>query len=319
MTLKQLEYLIKTVECGSLTAAAQALEISQPSLTKALNNLEEEYHVQLLRRQVRGVELTEQGRDFVSYARSVLTAVQTLEQNAASRAAPPMRLSLAVQQLDFIYPLVHAFYVSAEDQKMFLDLVETDRYNVVRQVADGASDIGIAVRTGADIRDFLWSGAADRLEVHVLQTGGCYAAVGPMSPFYQKKSIHISETANCLHAGLDMEPRAKQALWADGRLYGHFNHEKIVFFNTAAATAYFLSNTDAISFTSAWTSGCYSGTSIRVIPVVGEDFHQELIWFKRRGEPLGPAGVRFMDLVYRYFSLPIPNGYGVSNERTEII
>ena len=41
MKMKQLEYLIKIAECGSISKAAQELYISQPSLTKAISSLEE--------------------------------------------------------------------------------------------------------------------------------------------------------------------------------------------------------------------------------------------------------------------------------------
>ena len=68
MKMKQLEYLIKIAECGSISKAAQELYISQPSLTKAISGLEEEFHVQLLLRKPRGVELTIEGKSFLHYA-----------------------------------------------------------------------------------------------------------------------------------------------------------------------------------------------------------------------------------------------------------
>ena len=43
MKMKQLEYLIKIAECGSISKAAQELYISQPSLTKAISSLEDEW------------------------------------------------------------------------------------------------------------------------------------------------------------------------------------------------------------------------------------------------------------------------------------
>ena len=55
MNMKQLEYFIKIAECGSISRAAQELYVSQPSLTKAIGGLEEEFHVQLLLRKPRGV------------------------------------------------------------------------------------------------------------------------------------------------------------------------------------------------------------------------------------------------------------------------
>ena len=74
MNVKQLEYLMKIVECGSITHAAQQLGISQPSLTKAMLNLEGEYNIRIFDRHARGVQLTSGGREFVHYARGVLSA-----------------------------------------------------------------------------------------------------------------------------------------------------------------------------------------------------------------------------------------------------
>lgn len=72
MRLGQLEYFIKVAECGSITRAAKEFYISQPSLTKAIANLEAEYDIQLLERVPKGVSLTPQGREFLDYARDVV-------------------------------------------------------------------------------------------------------------------------------------------------------------------------------------------------------------------------------------------------------
>ena len=42
MTLQQLKYIVKIVQCGSINLAAEALYISQPSLSKAVSELERE-------------------------------------------------------------------------------------------------------------------------------------------------------------------------------------------------------------------------------------------------------------------------------------
>ena len=68
MKIKQLEYLLEVVECGSISKAAQQLFVSQPSLTKSIMGLEEEYGIQILIRKPRGIELTEEGKRFIHYA-----------------------------------------------------------------------------------------------------------------------------------------------------------------------------------------------------------------------------------------------------------
>ena len=58
MRIQQLQYLEKIVESGSINEAAKALFLSQPSLSNAIKELEQEMDLQLLVRQKSGVSLT---------------------------------------------------------------------------------------------------------------------------------------------------------------------------------------------------------------------------------------------------------------------
>ena len=65
MRIQQLHYLEKIVESGSINEAAKALFLSQPSLSNAIKELEQEMDLQLLVRQKSGVSLTNEGREFM--------------------------------------------------------------------------------------------------------------------------------------------------------------------------------------------------------------------------------------------------------------
>ena len=54
LQIKQLEYLVKIVENGSISKAAEQLYITQPNLTKAVGSLEKEYGIRLFNRKARG-------------------------------------------------------------------------------------------------------------------------------------------------------------------------------------------------------------------------------------------------------------------------
>ena len=65
MTLQQLRYVIQVVESGSFNAASKALFISQPSLSKAIHDLEKEMNVSLFIRTNKGILLSEEGSKFL--------------------------------------------------------------------------------------------------------------------------------------------------------------------------------------------------------------------------------------------------------------
>src|SRR5947209_4175210 len=70
MNLRQLEYFVAIAERGSLTAAAEALLVSQPSLSQQVRALERELGGQLVERLPRGVRLTAAGQELLVEARA---------------------------------------------------------------------------------------------------------------------------------------------------------------------------------------------------------------------------------------------------------
>jgi len=76
MDQRQLDYFLKVAERGSITAAAADLNITQPSLTKAMRLLEEELGVELVRRLPRGIDLTPAGVVLARHATMIRVQLQ---------------------------------------------------------------------------------------------------------------------------------------------------------------------------------------------------------------------------------------------------
>src|SRR3954454_4615207 len=84
MNLRQLRYVVATADHGTMTAAAQALFVAQPALSRAIRELERELGIELFARAGRGVALTESGEQIVRYARDALRAVDAIEAFSAT-------------------------------------------------------------------------------------------------------------------------------------------------------------------------------------------------------------------------------------------
>src|SRR6202034_3552833 len=95
MELRHLRYFIAVAEEGSIKLAAeQRLHTAQPSLSRQIRDLEHEVGVPLLRRSVRGIELTAAGRAFLDHAGLSLTQAAAAAE-AARRAAEPAKAIFA--------------------------------------------------------------------------------------------------------------------------------------------------------------------------------------------------------------------------------
>ena len=86
MTLQQLKYVTAVAETGTISGAAQALFLSQPSLTAAIHDLEQELNITIFSRTNRGVALTPAGDEFLGYARQVLEQTDLIEERYTGSA-----------------------------------------------------------------------------------------------------------------------------------------------------------------------------------------------------------------------------------------
>lgn len=143
MTLQQLIYLVTAAECGNMTEAAVKLYISQPSLSAAIRNLEEEMGVTAFSRTNKGITVTREGEELLSYARMLLEQSENMKDHFCNSKHQIPKFSVSCQH--------YSFAVNA-----FVDVIKTfdaDRYNfimretqtgeIIDDVANGKSEIGI--------------------------------------------------------------------------------------------------------------------------------------------------------------------------------
>ena len=143
MTITQLKYIITISEKGSLNKAAEALFVSQPSLTSAMRELEKELGITLLSRGGKGVTLTNDGAEFLQYARQVVAQYERLLEKYGKGGTLRKKFGISTQHYSFA---VKSFVdlVSRHDiSKYELAIRETKTKEVIDDVNTGRSELGI--------------------------------------------------------------------------------------------------------------------------------------------------------------------------------
>lgn len=143
MTLQQLKYIIAIVRCGSITEAAKQLYISQPSLSNAVKDIENEMGIEIFQRSAKGITLTADGSEFLSYARQVLEQAELMEQRYLNRKPSKKICSVSTQHYAFA---VNAFVnvISRLDTDEYeFTLRETRTYEIIEDVRSFRSELGI--------------------------------------------------------------------------------------------------------------------------------------------------------------------------------
>ncbi|NTX21986.1 LysR substrate-binding domain-containing protein, partial [Burkholderia cepacia] len=113
ITLDELQAFAAVVDTGSITAAAQQLDLTVSATSRTLARLEEKLKTTLLRRTTRRLELTEEGRAFLQDARAIIESVETAEEQMLARREMPsgrLRVDAATPfMLHVIVPLVRGY------------------------------------------------------------------------------------------------------------------------------------------------------------------------------------------------------------------
>ena len=99
MTLQQLRYITMVAEKGTISEAAKELFISQPSLTNAIRELEQEMQVTIFHRTNKGVTITAEGDELLAYARQILDQVGLMQERYLNVNERNPRFSVSCQLL----------------------------------------------------------------------------------------------------------------------------------------------------------------------------------------------------------------------------
>ena len=143
MTLQQLRYVIKIVECGSITEAAKQLFISQPSLSNAVKELENELGIEIFNRSAKGISLTIDGTEFLSYARQVIEQTELLEQRYLGKKPSKQLCSVSTQHYAFAVNAFVNLLRELEVDEYEFTLRETRTWEIIEDVKNLRSELGI--------------------------------------------------------------------------------------------------------------------------------------------------------------------------------
>ena len=143
MTLQQLKYVTTIANIGSISEAAKRLFVSQPSLTKAIKELEKEMGITIFDRTNKGITVSKEGERFLGYARQVLEQAALLEEQYKSQSGGKKQFSVSTQHYSFAVNAFVELLKGAGIDQYDVSLRETQTYEIIDDVAHMKSEIGL--------------------------------------------------------------------------------------------------------------------------------------------------------------------------------
>lgn len=142
MTLQQIRYVIAVASTGSINEAAKRLFVSQPNLSSAIKDLEEELRITIFARTNKGVIITQDGEEFLVYAKQIMEQMDLLEEKYMDHKIKK-KFGISTQHYSFA---VKAFVemVKGFDMNQYEFAIRETRTNdILEDVKLGKSEIGI--------------------------------------------------------------------------------------------------------------------------------------------------------------------------------
>ncbi|MGM9936804.1 MAG: LysR family transcriptional regulator [Candidatus Ornithomonoglobus sp.] len=143
MTLNQILYALTIAETQSMNKAAEKLFISQPSLTNAIKELENETGIDIFFRTSKGVTLTNEGTEFLMYARQLYQQYELIQEKYAGADAARRIFAVSTQHYSFAVKAFVETVKQFDTKKYDFAIRETKTMDVIRDVAIRKSEIGI--------------------------------------------------------------------------------------------------------------------------------------------------------------------------------
>lgn len=157
LTLKQIRYFVAAAETGQVSHAAMEMNISQSSVTSAVQNLEAQLGVRLFERGHGGVSLTIEGARFLNHARTILATVEDAMRSplgTGRKEAGHLRLAMTYTVAGYFMPR-HLARFRRSYPGISLELHEVPRARIEAGLVAGEYDLAVMLVSNLGDHDAL--------------------------------------------------------------------------------------------------------------------------------------------------------------------
>lgn len=194
MTLTQISYLITIAETGSLSQAAKRLYVSQPSLTNAVRELEEELGIELFYRSGRGVTLTNDGAEFLLYARQIYSQYEAVMEKYG-KGGRKKKFAVSSQHYSFAVRAFVEMIKTIGTASYDFSIRETMTKTVIQDVSTLRSEIGVLYLSDFNRKTLQKLFETSGVEFHHLIDCQAYVYLWKGHPLADRPSIGFEELA----------------------------------------------------------------------------------------------------------------------------
>ena len=297
MTLRQLRYIIAVAECGSISAAAEKLLVAQPSLSKAVAELDEEMGITVFFRTPKGIHLSEEGSKFLSYARQVVEQAELLEEQYKGGHRARRVFSISAQHYSFVVNAFVELVRELGEERYEFTLRESRTHDIIEDVRTSRSELGVIFLSSFNRRVILRIVENADLRFTPLFTVSPHVFVSRRNPLAGKSSVTLADLKP--FPRLTYEQGLMNSFYYSEELHSTEESPKNLIVTDRATLFNLLIGLDGYTISSGILSSDLNGTDIVAIPLVSDE-KMEIGYIAPKGRPLSAAGERYLKHLEEY-------------------
>ncbi len=267
MTIQQLIYAVEVAKHGSLNKTAKILYLSQPTLSKALMELEDEVGITIFQRSNKGMELTPEGEVFIKYANSMVEQYQKMKNMEFKKRESEDTFELSSVSSSFV---AEAFAKLCEHykykDKINLYVYFNDISEVIDDVYEEKSDMGIIFTSSPSKKVWLDILKARNIEYVTLKKSLLSILISKNDPLSKKSTINVNDLEDYAFIYYQDDNEKNLTFLNEHSLLTKNNHKKTICSTDRALSYKIISRTKAFTFVYNQHENCSKIHNLTCVP-----------------------------------------------------
>ena len=297
MTLQQLRYVIEVAKTGSMNVAAKQLFVSQPSLSMAIRELENDVHISIFERTTKGVVITAEGEEFLGYARQIINQVELLEDKYIEAGQIKKKFGVSTQHYSFAVKAFVEMVKGFDMDKYEFAIREARTHDVIHDVVTGKSEIGILYTNDFNEKVLNKIFKDNQLEFIHLFTCQGYAYLWKNHPLAGKKVIALEELQD--YPCLSFEQGDNNSFYFAEEILSTYDFKKTIKSNDRATNLNLMVGLNAFTLCSGIICEELNGSDYIAVKLA-EEVTMDIGYIKRAHMNISEIGELYIEEIKKY-------------------
>ncbi len=301
MNINHLKYVLEIASSSSMREAAENLYVSQPALSSSVRDLEDELGILIFERTNKGISLTDEGREFLNYAKRVVGQYEILEDRYLSKDADKEQFSVSTQHYNFAIKAFTNVIKGKDPDRYVFSIHETKTMNVLEDVRTLKSEVGIVSFSGASEKVMKKIFKDYQLEFIPLMRRETYAYVWKDHKFADRKNISIEELKDYPCVSFDQSDDSK--FYLNEEAMADYDFDKMIKSDDRATTMELIATLQGYSIGSGMLAGDEAILKGFVSIKLKEEDPLTIGYITRKGSELSMYGKLYVEEILKFKEL----------------